>query len=456
MPTRFTRLFGSHDPLARRALVLAIILAFSVAAFGVTLNNDRGCDISVVPAATLLLPYFEIDLEDRLGQTTLFKITNVGNIPQAARITLWTDMAYPVVSFDVYLTGYDVQGFNLYDILHGELGSSRGTGTNVSPEGDFGDNNPFLNDALCSELPGAIPENLIERMQSAFTIGKVAPLGNLAGCNLVGGSHVNAVGYVTIDVVGNCSGTSPIDPDYFEVDIRYDNVLMGDYQQVDVKQNFAQASPMVHIRAVPEGGTPDTRAGLPARYATPLQRTFYSHLQKPVRPKADARQPLPSLFAVRWINGGAGQFETHFKIWRQSAVPPTVGCSGYFKNFRQKMGEAVAFDEDANAEGTTDYFCPAPICISPDPFVLPSTSLVSATNSDIFPMLTREARSGWLYLNLDSDQTDQAAQQGWVIASMRAEGRYSVDMDAMILGNGCSAPARDTEFNTPQGIGKIP
>ncbi|HEV7766837.1 MAG TPA: hypothetical protein VGQ76_17690 [Thermoanaerobaculia bacterium] len=458
MPTRFPRLFASHDPVPRRVLVLAISLAFSVSAFGANLNNDRGCDISVAPAATLLLPYFEVDLEDRLGQTTLFKITNVGSIPQAARITLWTDIAYPIVSFDVYLTGYDVQGFNLYDVLMGELGSARGTGTGVSP-GDFGEINPFLNDALCSELPGAIPDYLVARMQSAFTLGTLAANGQVAGCNTVGGVHENAVGYVTVDVVGNCSGNGPLDPHYFDVDIRYDNVLIGDYQQVDVKQNFAQASPMVHIRAIPEGGTPDTRAGLPARYATPLPQTFYGNLQKSVRPKADARQPLPSLFAVRWIKGGAGNFDTHFKIWRGSSQGPTSQCIDYQKNFRQKMGETVAFDEDGNAEGTTDYTCSAPSCIGPDPFVLRNTSLVSAVDSEIFPTLTGEARAGWLYMNLDSDQTDQKAQQGWVIASMRAEGRYSVDMDGMIFGNGCSAPVPDTEFNTPAGkavIGPVP
>jgi hypothetical protein len=32
------------------------------------------------------------------------------------------------------------------------------------------------------------------------------------------------------------------------------------------------------------------------------------------------------------------------------------------------------------------------------------------------------------------------ASQNWVIVSMFAEGRYSVDFDAAWLGNGCSAP----------------
>ena len=45
-----------------------------------TTNNDDSCDIGVAPAATLLLPYFEVDLDDPAGETTLFTITNVSNL----------------------------------------------------------------------------------------------------------------------------------------------------------------------------------------------------------------------------------------------------------------------------------------------------------------------------------------------------------------------------------------
>src|SRR4051812_3393889 len=78
-----------------------------------TTNNDDSCDIAALPAATLLLPYFEVDLDDLDGETTLFTVTNVADRAQIVRVTLWTDYAYPVVSFDVYLTGYDVQAINL-------------------------------------------------------------------------------------------------------------------------------------------------------------------------------------------------------------------------------------------------------------------------------------------------------------------------------------------------------
>src|SRR5215216_1332535 len=64
-----------------------------------TTNNDDSCDISVAPAATLLLPYFEVDIDDPAGETTLFTITNVSNEDQIAHVTLWTDYSFPVIDF---------------------------------------------------------------------------------------------------------------------------------------------------------------------------------------------------------------------------------------------------------------------------------------------------------------------------------------------------------------------
>jgi len=84
-----------------------------------TTNNDDSCDISTAPAATLLLPYFEVDInaQQTTAQTTLFTITNVTHIPQIAHVTVWTDLSYPVLDFNIFLTGYDVQGINLYDVI---------------------------------------------------------------------------------------------------------------------------------------------------------------------------------------------------------------------------------------------------------------------------------------------------------------------------------------------------
>ena len=53
----------------RIALALLTIL-IAVSASAGSLDNDASCDIKVGPAATLLLPYFEVDLQTAGAQTT--------------------------------------------------------------------------------------------------------------------------------------------------------------------------------------------------------------------------------------------------------------------------------------------------------------------------------------------------------------------------------------------------
>ena len=77
------------------------------------------CTIDEVPAATLLLPYFEVDLGNQNGQTTLFSVNNASATAVLAHVVVWSDLSVPVLDFNIYLTGYDVQTINLRDILVG-------------------------------------------------------------------------------------------------------------------------------------------------------------------------------------------------------------------------------------------------------------------------------------------------------------------------------------------------
>lgn len=58
-------------------LLLLLVATSAFAASPSSINNDDSCDIKVGPAATLLLPYFEVDVNGTTGQTTLFTVTNV-------------------------------------------------------------------------------------------------------------------------------------------------------------------------------------------------------------------------------------------------------------------------------------------------------------------------------------------------------------------------------------------
>jgi hypothetical protein len=94
-----------------------------------------------VPAATLLLPYFEVDLNNPDGITTLFSINNASASAALAHVVLWTDYSIPTLDFDVYLTGYDVQTINLRDIFNGILPRTADAGADpgdtISPQGSL-------------------------------------------------------------------------------------------------------------------------------------------------------------------------------------------------------------------------------------------------------------------------------------------------------------------------------
>ena len=405
--------------LFRAVLVLSLVSTVSAA----TTRNDDSCDIALLPAATLLLPYFEVDLDDPNGSTTLFTITNVTNVDQIARVTLWTDRAYPVMNFNIYLTGYDVQSINLYDVIvRGIIAPEFGTGTALSARGHYSDPNQTINLSGCDRLPGYLDNLHTDRMQSAFTEGRVAALVGLPACNAVGDVHENAVGYATIDVNRTCGVSLPTEAVYWTNEIGYANALSGDYQHVDRASRFADGGPLVHIRAVPEGGA-----------SPPLfPRTFYSRLQAPATPKLDARQPLPSVFAARWIAGGPASYQTSMKVWREGTTGANATCAQYATN-EMELVEIVNFDEAENAIANV------PVCRDfCSPTKLGATTMTSVRDPSVYPIFYVDTIAGWMYFNLDRPG-DEIASQAWVIASMRAEGQFSVDSDAIAFGNGCSA-----------------
>lgn len=422
-----------------------------------TTNNDDSCDIGVAPAATLLLPYFEVDLASRTGENTIFTITNVSAVEQVAHITLWTDYSFPVIDFNVFLTGYDVQSISLYDVIAlGLIAPNQGTGFEDpgSHLGAFSSDeaNPLVDEETCVSLPMDVGDQYRARMQAAFTNGTLPAFGSDVACTGIGSSgHPNgaAIGYATIDVASVCGTQLPSDEDYFTAggEALFDNVLIGDYQQINSGQNFAQGNPLVHIRAIPEGGTPGDGT------ETNFDRTFYGRYQDPLTPTADRRQPLPSTFGARWISGGTGSFETFYKIWREGDTDGNAACSGagdVSPANITSVTEFVTFDEIENAVGAAPRQGP----ISPPlelEFTLPETGRYSVAGGN-FPRLTNGALAGWMYMNLDNDEADDIASQNWVVVSMRAEGRYSVDFDAAWLGNGCSPQAEESEVNAAGGI----
>ena len=419
-----------------RALMLMVAALLTVAA---TPHNDDSCEITVAPAATLLLPFFNVDIFAQ-GETTLFTVTNVSAVPQIAHVTIWTDWSYPVLTFNLYLTGYDVQSINLQDVF------AKGLIMSASPGVQSGlPDNPNNTGASCarSNQPATLPRELLEAVQNVLTHGLYNIDGTRTGCltRRLGGTHIAARGYVTIDVVEDCTDLLPNNPRYYSNQILFDNVLVGDYQQLSgdpAAGNLAQAGPLVHIRAIPEGG--------PAGYVPPdttrLPYTFYDHYTPAYNRKIDRRVPLPSTFAARWVRTSA--FQTNYKIWREGVAigAQTSACSGASLNSGMPVPDIVVFDERENSYASIRYFNCGLVC--PEHF--PRTSVASMVTVQqylaFFPFSLSEQASGWMYMNLNHPAAPGARpSQNWLIVSHGTQGRYTVDFDAAHLGNGCSTAA---------------
>ncbi|MEA2489962.1 MAG: hypothetical protein QOH21_1754 [Acidobacteriota bacterium] len=408
----------------------------------ITHRNDDSCDIALQPAATLLLPYFQVAArQDRKGLTTLVTIVNTSSQPQIARATIWTDWAYPVITFDIFLTGYDVQAINLYDVLVNGL--LPGNGPQNSPTGSrsVASNPSFLPSAQtsCAQLPLLIPPSLAREVLTALGYGTISTCGS--GSTAVGFTHGDAVGYMTFDLVATCSAKAPGQPGAAG-ELLYDNVLTGDYQLVDANPatgNYALGSPLVHVRAVPEGGN----AGQTIR--TSFARTFYQRFTG----GTDRRQPLPSTFASRYIQGGSTGFKTNFTIWREAPRLTQTGCPTFAA---LDYVETVRFDERENPTALTGEM------IDSQPFFSPGLQATTRISSEdrLFPPLESCDVAGWMYFNLAVKYPfpDEFANQAWITTTMHAEGRYGVAFDATAMSNGCTpAPRQVSDTRNPIGPG---
>jgi hypothetical protein len=477
-----------------------------------TTNNDDSCDIGVTPAATLLLPYFEVETATR-SVDTFFTIVNTGYLPQIAHVVVWTDWSYPVLDFNVFLTGYDVQPLSMYDIIVNgiiapipnstSLGgtSSSGTATAggvvLSPVGPFsGANNSNPNIATltgCAALPGKIPDFIRTNVLSLLVTGAATNICTLAGS--AASTHptaTTAIGYVTVDVANNCTQDMTDSATYQATEILFDNVLTGDYEILNkaAGSNYAGGNPLVHIRAIPEGGP----AGVAlAGQQTNLPYTFYSRYINGQTVgittytgglvNYDRRQPLPSTFAARWIQGGANAFNTSYRIWREGVTAASTTClgggNGADLNSALPVTAIVRFDEHENPAISTPPGVSGPVP-TPAASLFPESSTTSTTSAN-FPQFASGSPAGdaggWMYLDLNSKtvcancianlalhptwpNAGARASQNWVIVSMNggtggasSNGLFGVDFDATWLGNGCTPPAATPTTTVNPGIG---
>jgi hypothetical protein len=412
--------------------------------------------IDDVPAATLLLPYFEVDLDDEAGVTTLFSVNNASATAVVAHVTLWTDQSIPTLDFDIYLTGYDVQTLNVRDIFNGNLPRTADAGADptdlISPHGDLSQdiNFPGSTGPCTAAYTNPVLDNFrITNLRAAHTGNNAPAYGGCLGANH--GDNI-ARGYITVDTVTQCNLLFPASAGYFSGGIASNqNILWGDYFYVNDGESFAQGETLVHIESC-TGGTAPFYTGYVGNGAglcpfVPGEYTFYGRYASIAG--QDQREPLATTFATRFINGGVFDGGTDLIVWRDSKTIPT-GVNGPYTCgainrpawFPLNQADVVAFDEQENPQD----LCFAGDVVSPPlggeqtcfPLEAQRVSLAGGNviGSDPAPA----AEFGWMYLNLNTavagvsyPAADPAVAQAWVTTVMDAEGRFSVGFDAIRL-----------------------
>jgi hypothetical protein len=405
------------------------------------------CTIDAKPASTLLLPYFEVDLNAlpkgvscggkpcEPGSTsgsranTIFSINNASASATVVNVVVYSDLSVPLMNFNVYLTGYDVQTIDMSQILTGNIPQTASVGQDpsdtISPHG------PLSQDINFASCNGVLPGNNVG-FQPPFASGPFTPAmqmelqqwlagqqgpssGQCAGQNF-GDNH--ARGYVTIDVTNACTFQFPSSGSaYFSSGgggiAGNRNIVWGDWALINPSTGSSAGGALVHIEAAPGAGTASgsSYAADPAT-TTPGRYTFYG---KYVNWTAiDNREPLATTFVVRYTNQPPFLGGTSMIAWRDAKVnqglftcPATAGRPAWYPLGQE--GISIFNEQEGVAR-------PAPSAIAPFPA---ETQLVAVGGASLPTPFT----SGLMYIDLNAfvpaaganPPADPNAAQAWVI-----------------------------------------
>jgi hypothetical protein len=425
----------------------------------------------VVPAATLLLPYFEVDPAAN-RTSTLLSINNADALAVTAHVTLWTDLGVPTLGFDVFLTGYDVQTLNLRDVLiAGTLPKTSGclptrplsaarlvhlqAAHSGKPAGGFG--------GLCAAhdhgdaiLRGYVTVDAVNTCSSA-NVGVCngeAPCATACGdyCTGLGGVRdtsrcagfcefgSNDGGDCTSDQ--DCPGGSciageppscqcrcqvfPSGAGYFAnggVGVASDsNVLWGDSFQIDPGGDTAHGEPLVHI----EASSADQRVTTAGNY------TFYGHLVN--GSAADNREALATTWGATYVNT-----LTDLTCWRDTGALQSPFACGTVPPLLP-LTEVVFFDY---AENPMDGNGPA-------------CGLATARVTVGGPTLPVPFKSGWVYLNLNHARSplfDGREQSYLGVIRAVVPGSSTISVNAVALDNATEPQSGLRATREPPAVG---
>ena len=268
-----------------------------------------------VPAATLLLPYFEIDPAAATSRTVL-TVGNRGASDALAHVVLWTDRGVPTASFDVRVAGKGVAEIDLSEIfISGAL-----------PQSTPG---IFAGSCAATLPPAALDATALAGLRNAHSGIASTLLGGQCGSSSHGDAR--ARGYVTIDATNACTTLVPGSAGYFVNGgtgiATNNNVLWGEVATSTASPASVNGDALVAIEA--SSSSPAT---------TGASYTFYGRV---IGSSADNRERLPGVYMGRYTMQDV-LFRTAAQIWRDPGNVAPFACATPPAGLDTQ--QAIAFD----------------------------------------------------------------------------------------------------------------
>ncbi|MCP4204986.1 MAG: hypothetical protein GY769_24010 [bacterium] len=376
--------------MVRRFLTAMVLLT----AFGAPASAEL-CTIDAVPAATILVPYFEVDFRN-FGKSkferTRVTLINTAPEPTLAHVILWSDLSAPTFNFDIFLTGFDVQEFDV-DLLFTNgvlpipeipnvLGFDSSECTRCT-DGEGCVNFSPSNDFTLADLRNAHLGNPVD-FHNGQCQGRRIGSGNVAR------------GYITIDAVSACTRLFPGDSGYFENGgtgiATNNNVLKATITTYSSK--FLREVPAIHV----EAGTSD---GL----STDGNFTFYGRYVD--FDASDNREcgGYAWMFPFKREN----KFKTEAIVWRDSGMSQgPFDCSEDPSWFPLDTTQIVAFNDQEDFRELEGFPFPA------------ETQIVDVGKN---PLNTSPFKTGWVFVSLADDSGDETVGHGYVNVRQRFKSR---------------------------------
>lgn len=378
------------------------------------------CSVDPVPAATLLMPYFEVGgcASPALDKTTRLIVTNTSQQSRLAHVTLWTNANVPAFDFDVYLHGYAQETIDLRALFCS--GALPRTGTGTGGPGRLAAGEVNFTGCSSSSTPGATPNYAaldgaaIAQLRADFSAQPGAG-GLCRSLPPPAPAPAEFTGFATVDLVDACN--APVAGEAgFATPLLEANVLAGRATLEDPAGNISYGYHAVAIEAA--SGAQLTGS-----------RTFYDYDPAGL----DLREPLPTAWGVDFSPGTGDVAE--LVIWRGlGQVGTPFACNSvpawYPLDFANISGFSTRGALVENDDGRAAILQRSP------PLAPVATQRVRPYSG--FP-------TGFVRLNLQHSRLPlgEVGGQGWLMRLQAREGRYATEEVGTILDSSCTGPAFD-------------